>query len=306
MEPQYLSVNELIESRLDFLRTLLGTSIQLLFEADPTLNMVFADATQLEQVLVNLCLNARDAMPMGGKLELATQQVEIAHGSQRVQPYLAPGPYVLLQVKDTGIGMDEQVQARLFEPFFTTKEVGQGTGLGLAMVYGIIKQHHGMIRVQSQPGKGTTFSLYLPTVEHIPQRSEEQISSKEGMRMGDGETILLVEDDPDIQLVMSTVLEDAGYTVIVASDGEEGVSLFEAHASSIALVIADIMMPKMKGRQFQEQVRRLRADIKVLVVSGYQEIDLKRWDLLDARSAFLQKPFDLDMLVVKVRELFNR
>lgn len=124
--------------------------------------------------------------------------------------------------------------------------------------------------------------------------------------MGDGETILLVEDDPDIQLVMSTVLEDAGYTVIVARDGEEGVSLFEAHASSIALVIADIMMPKMKGRQFQEQVRRLRADIKVLVVSGYQEIDLKRWDLLDARSAFLQKPFDLDMLVVKVRELFNR
>src|SRR5581483_10161490 len=173
MEPQYLSVNELIESRLDFLRTLLGTSIQLLFEADPTLNMVFADATQLEQVLINLCLNARDAMPMGGKLELATQQVEIAHGSQRVQPYLAPGPYVLLQVKDTGIGMDEQVQARLFEPFFTTKEVGQGTGLGLAMVYGIIKQHHGMIRVQSQHGKGTTFSLYLPTVEHIPQRSEE-------------------------------------------------------------------------------------------------------------------------------------
>lgn len=306
MEPTYLNVNELLTSRLELLRTLLGTSIQLDFEADPHVRAVYADATQLEQVVVNLCLNARDAMPMGGTLKLVTRQVEIAQGAQRTQPYLLPGSYVLLQVTDTGIGMDEQVQARLFEPFFTTKEVGQGTGLGLAVVYGIVKQHHGVIRVQSQPGQGATFSLYLPAVEHRSGSVEEQAPREGETRTGDGETILLVEDDPDIQLLVTTVLQDAGYTVIVAGDGEEGVSLFEAHGPSIALVIADIMMPKMKGRQFQEQVCRLRADIKVLVVSGYQEMDLKRRDLLEARSTFLQKPFDLDVLVAKVHELLTR
>ena len=306
IEPTYLNVNEQLTSHLELLRTLLGASIQLDFEADPHVRAIYADATQLEQVVVNLCLNARDAMPMGGTLKLVTRQVEVAQGAQRTQPYLLPGSYVLLQVKDTGIGMDEQVQARLFEPFFTTKEVGQGTGLGLAVVYGIVKQHHGEIRVQSQPGQGTTFSLYLPAVEHQPGSVEEQAPHEEEARTGGGETILLVEDDPDIQLVVTTILQDAGYTVIVAGDGEEGVSLFEAHAASIALVIADIMMPKMKGRQFQNQVRRLRADIKVLVISGYQEMDLQRKDLLEARSAFLQKPFDLDVLVAKVHELLNR
>ena len=306
MEPTYLNVNEQLTSRLELLRTLLGTSIQLDFEADPHVRAIYADATQLEQVVVNLCLNARDAMPMGGNLKLVTRQIERTQGAQRTQPYLLPGSYVLLQVTDTGIGMDEQVQARLFEPFFTTKEVGQGTGLGLAMVYGIVKQHHGEIRVQSQPGQGATFSLYLPAVEHRPGSVEEQASREGEARTGSGETILLVEDDPDIQLVVTTALQDAGYTVIVAGDGEEGVSLFEAHGTSIALVIADIMMPKMKGKQFQDQVRKLRADSKVLVVSGYQEMDLKRRDLLEARSAFLQKPFDLDVLVAKVHDLLHR
>jgi len=303
MEPKYLNMNEQITNLLGFLQTLLGTSVQLDFEPDPALGATYADATQWEQVLVNLCLNARDAMPMGGNLKLVTQQVEIAPHTQHISPYLPAGSYVLVQVKDTGTGMDEQVQARLFEPFFTTKEVGQGTGLGLAMVYGIVKQHHGTIQVQSQPGKGTTFSLYLPAIEHSQESVEEQLPQAEAQAMGDGETILLVEDDPDIQLVMNMVLQDAGYTVLTATNGEEGVALFETHASAIALVIADIMMPKMKGRHFQEHVRRLRADIKVLVISGYQEMDLKRRDLLDARSAFLQKPFELDILVAKVREL---
>ncbi|HEY7415708.1 MAG TPA: response regulator [Ktedonobacteraceae bacterium] len=306
MEPTYLNMNEQITSCLELLRTLLGASIQLDFEADPHTRAIYADATQLEQVVVNLCLNARDAMPMGGNLKLVTRQVEIAQGAQRTQPYLLPGSYVQLQVKDTGIGMDEQVQARLFEPFFTTKEVGQGTGLGLAMVYGIVKQHHGEIRVQSQPGQGATFSLYLPAVEHQPRSVEKQAAREGEARTGGGETILLVEDDPDIQLVVTTVLQDVGYTVIVAGDGEEGILLFEAHTTSIALVIADIMMPKMKGRQFQDQVRKLRTDIKVLVISGYQEMDLKRRDLLEARSTFLQKPFDLDVLVAKVHELLNQ
>lgn len=305
MEPKHLNLNEQIAALLDFLRTLVGASVQLDFHADPAVKAVYADATQMEQVLVNLCLNACDAMPMGGNLDLITQHFEIARSSLHVQPYLLPGSYVLLQIKDTGVGMDEQVQARLFEPFFTTKEVGKGTGLGLAVVYGIVRQHQGVIHVQSQPGQGTTFSLYFPEVEQKLQRAEEWVPLEAQVLEGGGETILLVEDDPDLQLMLSEVLQEDGYTVMRAGDGEEGLRIFEAHASSIALVIADIMMPKMKGRHFQEHVRRQRADIKVLVVSGYQEMDLKRRDLLDARSAFLQKPFDLDVFAAKVRELIS-
>ena len=305
LEPQYLNVNEQIEAHLDFLHSLLGTSIQLEFKADPHLKAVYADATQMEQILVNLCLNARDAMVMGGNLTLVTQQVEITQSPQSIHPYMIPGSYVLLQVKDTGIGMDENVQARLFEPFFTTKEVGQGTGLGLAVVYGIVKQHQGIINVQSQPGQGSTFSLYFPAVEPViePIKTQQPVVSTE-VESG-GETLLLVEDDPDIQLVVCEGLQDYGYNILVASDGEEGVAVFEEHASSIALVIADIMMPKMQGKQFQQYVRKQRPDIKVLIVSGYQEMDLKRRELLDTRSAFLQKPFDLDELVAKIRELLD-
>ncbi|GER90256.1 hypothetical protein KDW_44180 [Dictyobacter vulcani] len=305
LEPQYLNINEQITAHLDFLHALLGTSIQLDFQADPGLKAIYADATQLEQVLVNLCLNARDAMAMGGNLTLVTQQVEITPGFQPIHPYMVPGSYVLLQVKDTGIGMDESVQARLFEPFFTTKEVGQGTGLGLAVVYGIVKQHQGIISVQSQPGLGSTFSLYFPAVEPVIEPTEKLQPVVSTEVESGGETLLLVEDDPDIQLVVCEGLQDYGYNVITASDGEEGVTVFEEHASSISLVIADIMMPKMKGRQFQEYVRKQRPDIKVLIVSGYQEMDLKRRELLETRSAFLQKPFDLDVLVTKIRELLD-
>jgi len=306
MEPKYLNLNDQITQLKVFLQTFLGASIHIEFHADPTLKAVYADATQLEQVLVNLCLNARDAMPMGGNLELTTQQIEMAEGSQHMQPYLQPGSYVLVQVKDSGLGMDKQVQARLFEPFFTTKEMGKGTGLGLAVVYGIVKQHHGVIRVQSQPGQGSTFSLYFPAVERTAELVAEPLHhDAAGTQMG-GETILLVEDDPDIQLVMCEVLRECGYMVMTAGNGEEGLFVFDAHAASIALVIADIMMPKMKGRQFQEHVQRRRADIKVLIISGYQEMDLKRRDLLDARSAFLQKPFDLDVLTTKVQELLSQ
>lgn len=305
IEPKPLDLNQQIASHLDFLRTLVGSSVQLDFHPAPVLDTVNADATQLEQVLVNLCLNARDAMPMGGHLELATQQVEITHGSRHGPPYLSPGSYVLLRVKDNGIGMDEQVQARMFEPFFTTKDVGTGTGLGLSVVYGFVKQHHGIIQVQSQPDKGSTFLLYFPVIEQQVEVEKEEKPPAEQATEGGGETILLVEDDPSIQFVMSEVLEDCGYRVLAARDGEEGLRIFEAHTPEIALVVADIMMPKMKGRQFQEHVHRQHADTKVLVISGYSEVELKQQGLLDATSAFLQKPFNLDLFVVKVHELLN-
>jgi signal transduction histidine kinase len=305
LEPRHVAVNEHISSLLDLFQTLLGASIQLAFDGDPATQVIYADPTQLEQVLMNLCLNARDAMPEGGSLEIATQPIEIGAGQQHAPPYLLPGSYVLIRVRDSGIGMDEQTQEHLFEPFFTTKETGQGTGLGLAVVYGIVKQHHGVIRVESQPGCGTTFSLYFPAAQPASDTPDEQPVSEPAVVRGGPETILLVEDDADIQAVLADVLQEYGYTVLVAGDGDAGACLFEEHAGSIALVIADIMMPKMQGRGFQDYVRKRQPDMKVLVMSGYQESELKSRDLLDARSAFLQKPFDLDVFTAAVERLLD-
>lgn len=311
LEPRHIQVNEHIASLLDLIRTLVGANIRVTFEAGSTVQAIYADPTQLEQALMNLCLNARDAMPAGGELEITTQRVEIAEGQQHVLPYLLSGAYVLIRVTDTGIGMDEQTQARLFEPFFSTKEAGRGTGLGLAVVYGIVKQHHGVIRVQSQPGQGTTFSLYFPVAESVVELEEAPAPDARSAQeppatLGGSETILLVEDDPDIQAVLLDVLQEFGYTVLVAGDGEVGARLFEQHASSIALVVADIMMPKMQGGSFQDYVRKQQPDMKVLLMSGYHEMDLKQRHLLDPRSAFLQKPFDLDVFASVIRRLLSK
>lgn len=310
LEPMHVAINEHITSLLDLLQTLVGSGVQLDFHPDTAVQAIYADPTQLEQVLVNLCLNARDAMPAGGSLEISTRQIIIAEGQQHTQPYLLPGAYVLVSIRDTGIGMDEQTQARLFEPFFTTKEVGKGTGLGLAVVYGIVKQHHGVIRVHSQPGQGTTFSLYFPAVEPTAKPEAEPVGEQPAQEVAlvreGAETILLIEDDSDLQAVLADVLDEAGYRVLVAGDGETGAHLFEQHAAAIALVIADVMMPKMQGRDFQDYVHKRRADVKVLIMSGYQEMDLKRRDLLDPRSVFLQKPFDLDVFTAVVRRNLGR
>jgi signal transduction histidine kinase len=304
LNPSRLSLQKMLEELREFIQKLLGPSIELHLEIDAALHLVYADRTQIEQVLVNLCLNARDAMPGGGRLTIAGQNVLLDQTSQERVEVLA-GLYVLLTVSDTGVGMDLQTQDRLFEPFFTTKDIGQGTGLGLAVVYGIIKQHNGFIQVRSAPGEGTTFALYFPaTIEVVREQEEETVLEQEPLP-GGSETLLVLEDDQDIQWIMSEFLHECGYTVIVASDGEEGLSLFQKHASSIALVIADIMMPKMKGKEFQTYIHRSHPEVKILIVSGYQEIDLKRRELLDAQSAFLQKPFSLDTLASKVRELIE-
>ena len=304
LEPRHIEVNAQITSLLDLVQTLVGASIHLSFQPDPAVQAIYADPTQLDQMLMNLCLNARDAMPNGGSLEISTQQVEIPEGQPHVQPYLLAGTYVLVRVRDSGIGMDESTQARLFEPFFTTKEGGQGTRLGLAVVYGIVKQHHGVIRVQSQTGQGATFSLYFPAFERATKQTDKQ-QSEAPLIEGGAETILLVEDDADIQAVLADLLQEYGYRILVAGDGEEGLRQFEEHGASIALVIADIMMPKMQGRAFQEQVRRHQANMKVLVMSGYHEMDLKRRNLMDPSSVFIQKPFDLDVFMNTVRTLLG-
>ena len=203
MELKRLNLNEQISARLNLLRTLMGPNVQLAFHADPNLRYVYADATQLEQILINLCLNARDAMPMGGNLELTTEDIEITPDAQHSNSDLQPGSYSLVQVKDSGTGMDEQTQAHLFEPFFTTKEAGEGTGLGLAVVYGIVKEHQGLIQVQSQPGQGSTFSLYFPVAEPEAETVIEQVNSDESViERGGDENFLLVRNDSSIQEVM--------------------------------------------------------------------------------------------------------
>ncbi|HEY0754423.1 MAG TPA: response regulator [Ktedonobacteraceae bacterium] len=306
LDPKQILFGELLDSLRDFLQNLVSQAIELHIEYEAGLEAVYADQTQIEQVLVNLCLNARDAMPEGGTLSIVACNISIDTLISGFPPEMLAGSYVLLTITDTGVGMDEQVQARLFEPFFTTKDVGQGTGLGLAVVYGIVKQHHGFIQVHSVPGAGTTFSLYFPSAQ--PELAEEQIApspSQELLEQG-SETILLLEDDGDIQLVISEFLRDCGYTVLIANDGEEGMQLFKQHVSAIALIITDIMMPKMKGQEIQKYVRQHHPLVKVLVISGYQEIDLKRRELLDSQSTFLSKPFALDDLMLKVRETLKR
>ena len=308
LEPRHIKINEHIAALLDLLQTLLGPNIQLTFRADPAVQTIYADPTQLEQVLINLCLNARDAMENGGSLEITTQHVEATEGMQHVSPYLLPGAYALICIHDTGAGMDEQVQARLFEPFFTTKETGKGTGLGLAVVYGIIKQHHGAIRVESQPGQGTAFSLYFPATASEPEPANEQptLAGTPTTIAGEPSAILLVEDDADIQAVLADVLQDSGYTVLVASEGETGARLFDRHAASIGLVITDIMMPKMQETRLQEFVRKRQPGVKILVMSGYQEMELTNRNLIDPGNAFLQKPFDLDVFLGTIQRLLGR
>ena len=304
LDPALLSLDELLDLLCDFLQRLLGPMIELKIESDGVPHMLYADRTQIEQILVNLAMNARDAMPDGGTVTVAVSGVVIEETTHSLQTDLLPGSYVLLKFTDTGMGMDEQVQARLFEPFFTTKDIGRGTGLGLAVVYGIVKQHHGFIQLQSSPKQGTSFSLYFPLARPEEETLQEPLPPKNEVEKG-SETLLIVEDDPDIQLLMSEFLRDCGYTLLLSSNGEEGRQLFEQHASAVALVIADIMMPKMKGKEFQEYIRKQHPNVKILVVSGYQEMYLQQRQLLDATSAFLQKPFDLDELAARVRALLE-
>jgi signal transduction histidine kinase len=304
LDPKQVLFSTMLDSLSDFLQKLVGPTIEFCIQCAEDLHLVYADQTQIEQVLVNLCLNARDAMPTGGTLLISAQNVVIDASSPISHTEVLAGSYVLVTVTDTGIGMDEPVQSRLFEPFFTTKDVGAGTGLGLAVVYGIVKQHHGFIQVQSAPGKGTVFSLYFPSTALVQEEEQDPLAPRQEPRKG-SETILLLEDDADIQLVVGEFLRDCGYTVLFANDGEEGMKLIKEHFSSIALVITDIMMPKMKGREFQAYIHQHYPLVKVLVISGYQEMDLKRRQLLDPQSAFLPKPFALDDLELKVRELLE-
>jgi CheY-like chemotaxis protein len=264
---------------------------------------VKADAGQLEQVLMNLSVNARDAMPDGGRLTLETQNVELDEDFVRRHVGSVSGPHVMLTVSDTGTGMDAATMARIFEPFFTTKGPGSGTGLGLAMVYGVVKQSGGCIWVDSEVGQGTSFKIYLPRASQAAEKDVPK-KLKEAVKRG-SETILLVEDDPAVREPVSAMLEAQGYKVLVSQDPSDVGTICEQHKGRIHLLLTDLILPGMSGREIAKRVSQLRPEVAVLFMSGYTDDALIHSHGLDETSAFLQKPFSSVTLGAKIREVLE-
>jgi PAS domain S-box-containing protein len=303
LQPKVLDLNGVVGNLDKLLRRLIGEDVELCTVAGSGLGTVKADPGQIEQVIMNLAVNARDAMPRGGKLTIETANVELDGLYAREHVSVQPGRYVMLAVSDTGVGMDDNVKAHLFEPFFTTKEPGKGTGLGLATVYGIVKQSGGNIWVYSEPGRGTTVKIYLPRVaavaEDVGAGPESQVS------LAGSETILLVEDEEAVRRLASRVLKARGYTVLLAADGQEALETLQRHTGAIDLLITDVVMPRMSGRELVEHVVPRRPDTKVLYISGYTDDAVVRHGMLDEGVMFLQKPFTPGGLARKVREILN-
>jgi CheY-like chemotaxis protein len=269
----------------------------------PDLNRIKADQGHIEQVLMNLAVNARDAMSKGGKLTIETRNVFLDETYAASHPEVRPGRYVLLAVSDTGCGMDEATRKRIFEPFFTTKEVGKGTGLGLATVYGIIKQSGGHIAVYSEPNRGTTFKIYLPSTEEKAAPSASYPRPKLPPR-GKG-TVLLVEDEDMVRTLSSRILQEHGYTVLEARHGKEALELSEGELDSVELTVTDVVMPEMDGRDLAQRLLRRKPDMKVLYVSGYTEKAIVRNGILEPDTVFLEKPFTPEGLARKVHEMLT-
>jgi len=303
LSPRVINLNDIMLNLDSLLRRLIGEDIEVLTVPAKDLGSVKADPGQIEQVIMNLALNARDAMPTGGKLTLETANVTLDEAyAERNRP-TEPGRYVMLAVTDTGHGMSAETQARIFEPFYTTKEVGKGTGLGLSMVYGIIKQSGGNISVYSEPGKGTSFKIYLPRVDQPIETGGAETRSKSVQR--GTETILLVEDDAQLRQLSSSVLAHCGYKVLAAAGPEEGLAICKENHRDIRLLVTDVVMPRMNGRELAEQVLQISPNVKVLYMSGYTSNAIVHYGVLDPGLWFLPKPFTLSALVAKVREVLD-
>jgi PAS domain S-box-containing protein len=300
--PRVLDLNAVVLNMDRMLRRVLGEDITLETDLDPELRPIKADPGQVEQVLLNLAVNARDAMPQGGRIRIVTANAELSEAEARAHPEVQPGPYVLLAVTDTGCGMDEATQARIFEPFFTTKEPGKGTGLGLAMVYGIVKQSGGHISVRSAPGEGSTFEVYLPCVAAASPPAD---APPAGPPPRGTETVLLVEDEEAVRTLACQTLEQNGYTVLVAPDGTRAVQLAQQYAGPIHLLVTDVVMPSLGGRELANHLTATRSGLRVLYISGYADDAIFRHGLLSPGVAFLQKPFSPDALALKVREVLD-
>ncbi|NWJ95001.1 MAG: PAS domain S-box protein [Chloroflexi bacterium] len=303
LQPKILNLNIVMAEMNKLLRRLIGEDVELITLHHPDLHLVRADPGQIEQVIMNLAVNARDAMPEGGKLTLETANVELSQEYVLSHyPNVKTGSYVMLTVSDTGFGMDADTQARIFEPFFTTKPIGKGTGLGLATVYGIIKQSGGYIWLYSELGVGTTFKIYLPQVVESAEDAPTSVVLDSASLRG-SETILLVEDETEVRGLMHRVLGIYGYTVLEATHGYEALRLCEEYPNPIDLVITDLIMPQMGGQEMVEKLVELKPDLRVLYMSGYTDRVLGQQGLLGERKAFMQKPFTPLALAQKVREV---
>jgi PAS domain S-box-containing protein len=303
LQPAPLELNVIVANVDKMLRRLIGEDIDLLMALEPELGRIKADPGQIEQVLLNLAVNARDAMPQGGKLTIETSNVYLDNQYAQTHPPIQPGQYVMLAVSDNGFGMSPETQARIFEPFFTTKEQGKGTGLGLSTVYGIVKQSGGNVWVYSEEGRGTTFKVYLPRVDEQGETTEAVELPAELAR--GRETILLAEDEEQVRRMAQTILEMYGYRVLEASNGEEATSIFKERGDEIHLVLTDAVMPQMSGPELAQRLMTLRPDIKVLYMSGYTDDAIVRHGLIEHEIAFLQKPFTAEALIRKVREALD-
>jgi nitrogen-specific signal transduction histidine kinase/ActR/RegA family two-component response regulator len=301
LEPKVLNLNTVVAEMEKMLRRVIGEDIELATALDPQLGQVKADEGQIGQVIMNLAVNARDAMPDGGKLIIETRNMELDEEYALRHPPTVPGNYVMLVMTDTGIGMDIQTQAHIFEPFFTTKELGKGTGLGLATVYGVIKQSGGHIWVYSEPELGSTFTIYLPRVEQTVERKRTCDLATDSLH--GSETVLLVEDEESLRTLTRTLLEQSGYTVLEAKGGSQAIEIARQHRGPIHLLLTDMVMPGMVGHEVADEVAPIRPEMRVIYMSGY--VGFTPRGVLDSDESFLPKPFTQDTLLRKVHEVLN-
>jgi two-component system, cell cycle sensor histidine kinase and response regulator CckA len=303
LEPRVLSPNDVIGGVEKMLRRLISENITIVMALSPTVSRIKADPGQLEQVILNLAVNARDAMPAGGRLTFETADINLDEPYVATHPNVTAGPYVMLAVSDTGTGMDKATQARIFEPFFTTKEQGKGTGLGLATVYGIVKQSGGYIWAYSEPHRGSTFKIYLPSIGRAIDPAEP--SPRVAQPARGRETILFVEDDPSLRSAGAEILGRHGYTVLVAGSGDEAVARFRDNADAIDLVATDVVMPGLTGPETVERLRAAYPHVKVLFMSGYTDATVMEHGVSTVGASFLQKPFGIATLTQKVRDVLD-
>ncbi|HSE18815.1 MAG TPA: PAS domain S-box protein [Pyrinomonadaceae bacterium] len=303
LEPKVLDLNDVVKDMQKMLTRLIGEDIRLATRLEPDLGSVKADPCQVEQIIMNLVVNARDAMPRGGRVTIETANTTLDERAVLKHVSVKPGAYVMLSVSDTGSGMDQETQQRIFEPFFTTKETGKGTGLGLSTVYGIVKQSGGNIWVYSEPGMGTVFKVYLPRIDDAAaDKSEKQ----ETIVLRGSETILLIEDEDVVRGLTKKILMQAGYNVLDAKGGEEAIRVCSAYPGAIDLLLTDVVMPEISGKEVADRLLELRSGLRVLFMSGYTDEAIVQHGVLDASVEFLQKPFTWFGLTKKVRDVLNR
>lgn len=304
VQPKLLDVNRQVSRMNRMLRRVIGEDVELVTSFKSEAGRIKADPGQLEQVILNLAINARDAMPQGGKLTIETAEIELGGGPADTPRELPPGRYVVLALSDTGTGMDAEVMSHLFEPFFTTKGKGKGTGLGLSTVYGIVKQNHGEVIINSEVGRGTTVRIYFPVAEPAGKVRPELAPRSAAARKGT-ETILLVEDEEEVRRLAREMLTRQGYTVIEAGSGAEAMRIWRDRFNSIDMLLTDVVMPRMSGRELADKLRGSRPELKVMYMSGYTDDVMARHGVLDSGTAFLSKPFTSEILSRKVRAVLD-